>query len=170
MDENIKLIIEGCFEDINANKFPDIALSVFLHQYTHNEIYRSFVDLLQIKPENVLKTDQIPFLPVSFFKTHKVKTGKWNEAKYIFESSGTTGDEPARHYVYDDKVYEASLLYGFRKFYGEPQDYTILALLPSYLERKNASLVHMAKVLIEKAGNPNRGFTLMNGNNCMSYY
>ena len=76
----------------------------------------------------------------------------------IFESSGTTGDTPSRHYVADASIYEQSLLRGFEAFYGNPANYTILALLPSYLERKNASLVHMATTLMEKSGKPGNGF------------
>jgi phenylacetate-coenzyme A ligase PaaK-like adenylate-forming protein len=160
VDQNIKLIIEGRFEDINENKFRDIALSIFRYQYANNDIYRAFADSLQKSPEIISELNEIPFLPVSFFKTHKVATGTWDKAKLIFESSGTTGEHTARHYVYDDKMYEASLLYGFRHFYGAIEDYTILALLPSYLERKNASLVHMARVLMDNSGKTDCDFYL----------
>ncbi len=160
MDQNIKLIIEGRLEHINGDKFKDIALAVFHYQYAHNSIYRSFTDSLHIEPENVCELNEIPFLPVSFFKTHKVVNGDWGHADLVFESSGTTDETPARHYVYDRKLYEASLLYGFREFYGMPEDYVILALLPSYLERKNASLVHMAKVLMGQSGRAECGFYL----------
>ncbi len=160
VDENIKLIIEGRFESINADKFNDIALAVFRYQYANNEVYRSFADSLRIIPENVAELNKIPFLPVSFFKTHKIVSGAWPDAVFIFESSGTTGDIPSRHYVYDDKLYEAALLYGFNKFYGKPEDYVVLALLPSYLERKNASLVQMAKVLMETGSRIESGFYL----------
>jgi phenylacetate-coenzyme A ligase PaaK-like adenylate-forming protein len=160
VDQNIKLILDGRFECINAENFNDIALAVFRHQYANNDLYRSFTNSLHIQPESVDELNKIPFLPVSFFKTHKVSTGVWKEASFVFASSGTTGDIPARHYVYDDKLYEASLLYGFRKFYGDPEDYVILALLPSYLERKNASLAYMAKVLMERSTKTESGFYL----------
>ena len=98
------------------------------------------------------------FLPVSFFKSHKIVTGDIAAPALIFESSGTTGEATSRHYVADAEIYERSLLQGFEEFYGAPEQYAILALLPSYLERKNASLVHMAKVLMEKSGHADNGF------------
>ena len=111
----------------------------------------------------VVTLSQVPFLPISFFKTHEVVTllqepGKRPDFDLVFESSGTTGEIPSRHHILDAAVYEKSLLSGFMQFYGPPQQYTILALLPSYLERKNASLVHMAATLMEKSGQPGSGF------------
>lgn len=146
--------------EINAQNFENVALSLFFYQYYNNTVYHDFVDALHIAPSQVQTLSQIPFLPISFFKTHKVVTGTNKEAALTFESSGTTGEVPSRHYVYDSALYEASLLNGFQHFYGSPQDYVILALLPSYLERGNSSLVHMAKVLMEKSGNEASGFYL----------
>jgi phenylacetate-coenzyme A ligase PaaK-like adenylate-forming protein len=146
--------------NINAGNFDDIALQVFAHQYRQNDIYRAFTDALRIAPAEVTNVEQIPFLPISFFKTHKVVSDPHAEIAFTFESSGTTGETPSRHYVTDAAVYRESLLRGFQQFYSDPKDYAILALLPSYLERKNASLVHMAKVLIEESGHPDCGFYL----------
>jgi phenylacetate-coenzyme A ligase PaaK-like adenylate-forming protein len=145
---------------INADSFDDIALQLFQHQYHNNVIYRQFTDALKIAPASVTSVHKIPFLPTPFFKTYKVLTGTALLPELIFESSGTTGDIPSRHYVADATIYEASLLAGFRAVHGDPSRYAILALLPSYLERSNASLVHMAKVLMRESAHPDNGFYL----------
>jgi len=150
----------GYMQDINAENFADIALSLFRFQYDQNSLYAQYTDALHIDPSSVKTLSQIPFLPISFFKTHQVKSGAWADTALLFESSGTTGDIPSRHYVHDGALYEAALLDGFRSVYGDPSQYAVIALLPSYLERGNASLVHMAKVLMEKSGHPDCGFYL----------
>ena len=160
MSYNIELKNKQWPPAVNAINFDDIALAAFRYQYEHNEIYNAFTKALHIDPEQVKSIEQIPFLPISFFKTHRVATGNGQEAAHIFESSGTTGEIPSKHYVHDGEIYERSLLSGFEAFYGNPADYVIIALLPSYLERRNASLVQMAKVLMEKSGHPDCGFYL----------
>ncbi|XZF12884.1 LuxE/PaaK family acyltransferase [Chitinophagaceae bacterium MMS25-I14] len=150
----------GYIQCINAENFDEIALALFRFQYETNQLYREFTDALHILPEQVNKLQDIPFLPISFFKTYKVQSGNWQEPALVFESSGTTGDIPSRHFIHDATIYEDALMHGFNQFYGAPEDYAILALLPSYLERGNASLVHMAKVLMEKSGHPDCGFYL----------
>lgn len=145
---------------VNAADFEAQALEVFKYQYQHNTIYKQFIDALRIHPENVDAIQKIPFLPISFFKTHKIITGDWQQPALTFESSGTTGDIPSRHYIYDADIYKTALMSGFSQFYGDPADYAILALLPSYIERGNASLVHMAKTLMDKSGHPACGFYL----------
>ena len=142
----------------DAMNFEPIALDVFRYQYANNELYRQYCQALRISTEDVTSLQQIPFMPVSFFKTHKVVTGSDTAAQLIFESSGTTGEMPSRHYVADAGIYEKSLVQGFEQFYGNVSDYTILALLPSYLERKNASLVHMAKTLMERSASVDNGY------------
>lgn len=146
--------------NINADSFRNIALSVFRHQYLNNELYRDFTNALNVSPDDVNTLKDIPFLPISFFKTHHIATGDWQQPELVFESSGTTGDIPGRHFVYDAGIYRQSLLDGFKSFYGAPQQYVIIALLPSYLERRNASLVHMANVLMQESGHPDCGFYL----------
>ncbi len=139
--------------------FEQLALVVFQYQSAHNELYHSYCDALHINEADVTTLTQIPFLPVSFFKTHTVVTEHGSDkAALVFESSGTTGEVNSRHYVYNAAIYERSLLQGFEQFYGDPAGYAILALLPSYLERKNASLVHMAKTLMGKSGHPDNGY------------
>lgn len=150
----------GYIAGINSHSFRETALALFQYQYHGNEIYRAYADAIHRDPSRVTELHEIPFLPVSFFKTHVVKTGDWDQAAIIFESSGTTGEIPARHRVRDMQLYHDSLLAGFRKFYGDPADYVILALLPSYLERGNSSLVHMAQTLMEYGGHKESGFYL----------
>lgn len=160
MDYNFGTADASYIDDINADTFDDIALQLFRRQYRDNALYRQYTDALHIDPAAVRSLQQIPFLPISFFKTHKVATGLWPEAGFIFESSGTTGDTPSRHYVKDLALYEHALLQGFEAVYGPVRDWTILALLPSYLERQNASLVHMAKTLMQHSGQEHNGFYL----------
>jgi hypothetical protein len=145
---------------INDHLFGEFALDLFRYQYEGNTLYRSYCDALHVDPARVTGLTSIPFLPISFFKTHAVKTGDWIQPQLVFESSGTTAETPARHYVKDTTLYEASLLTGFSDIMGPPADYAILALLPSYLERKNASLVHMASVLMANSRHPDNGFYL----------
>ncbi len=153
-------ISPGYINSITADNFTDRALDLFRLQYDANSIYRSYVDALGRSPDGVRALHEIPFLPVSFFKTHQVKTGTWDQPAIVFESSGTTGEIPARHAVWDIQLYHESLLQGFQKFYGRPSEYVILALLPSYLERGNSSLVHMAQTLMEYGGFEESGFYL----------
>lgn len=151
---------------LNATKanFEDLSLEVFHYQYERNLIYHEYCKALHIEQYTVEKFNQIPFLPISFFKTHVVTTDNPDETnngathELLFESSGTTGETPSKHYIPDAGIYERSLVNGFKQFYGSPQQYAILALLPSYLERKNASLVHMAKTLMGRSGHPDNGF------------
>ena len=142
----------------NAASFERIALDVFRYQSANNTLYREYCNALHVNATNVKSLPQIPFLPISFFKTHRVMTGTNNIAEITFESSGTTGEQPSRHYVTDAAIYKSSLLQGFEEFYGDPSEYVILALLPSYLERQNASLVYMAKTLMEKSSHADNGF------------
>lgn len=160
MAYKIELKHPGYLSHINAANFDDIALQVFHYQYERNSIYRDFTNAIKVDPAKVADIFHIPFLPIGFFKTHAVLSGMGTLPPLVFESSGTTGDIPSRHYVADEQVYEASLLQGFSEFYGDPAGYAILALLPSYLERKNASLVHMAKVLMRESEHPACGFYL----------
>lgn len=141
--------------------FNKAALSVFDFQYDQNKVYREFCDHLKRKPGNVSAIEDIPFLPIEFFKSHKVAK---NPDRYdiIFTSSGTTGSVTSKHYVQDLRWYEESYLNGFRYFYGNPEEYTILALLPAYLEREGSSLIYMVDDLIKRSGNEHSGFYLNN--------
>jgi phenylacetate-coenzyme A ligase PaaK-like adenylate-forming protein len=161
MYSNIEQITRNSdwLSDINAANFEAYALSVFHYQYENCFVYNEFVKALRIKPETINNMQQIPFLPIAFFKSHKVVTGDF-EAAVTFESSGTTGMQNSKHFVKDTSLYEESFMIAFRQFYGEPEDFVFLCLLPSYLERGNSSLVFMADALIKKSGNSDSGFYL----------
>jgi len=145
--------------DINTANFEAFALSVFHYQYEKCLVYNEFVNALGIRPEEINSLQKIPFLPISFFKSHKVVSGLF-DAAVTFESSGTTGMQSSKHFVKDTALYEDSFMIAFRQFYGEPEDYIFLCLLPSYLERGNSSLVYMADALIRKSNNADSGFYL----------
>lgn len=158
---NIKALINPeKLTNVSDVDFGIKALEVFRHQYRCNDIYRRYCDAIHLDVNRVDSLSQIPFLPVSFFKTHCPLTApaSRDNAVLLFESSGTTGTDTSRHYVADAAIYERSLLSGFAQYYGDAGDYTILALLPSYLERKNASLVYMAKTLMKAGGHSESGF------------
>jgi hypothetical protein len=139
--------------------FQKNALETFHRQAKQNEVYKSFVSRFCPDLDRVGAIRQIPFLPVSFFKTAGVKTGDF-AAEMIFESSGTTGENPARHEVKDLQLYRESFVKGFKYFYGDPQDYCILGLLPAYLERSGSSLVYMVHELIDLSRRSESGFYL----------
>lgn len=139
--------------------FKATALEVFKFQFEHNAVYRSFCDLLYKHPSDVRSLEQIPFLPIEFFKTHTIiSTNKSTEA--TFTSSGTTGSIVSKHHVVDLDVYKQSFRTGFKSFYGTIENYTVLALLPSYLEREGSSLVYMANDMILQSKQPESGFYL----------
>ena len=143
----------------NESNFSELALEVFHYQYNEVEIYQHFCRAMKRTPENVKVLDEIPFLPIEFFKTHHVIVrGKVPEK--IFKSSGTTGSVASKHLVANTALYEKSFQLGFEKFYGHPTDYVILALLPSYMERGNSSLVYMADKLISESKKNASGFWL----------
>ncbi|MBL7703016.1 MAG: acyl transferase [Ferruginibacter sp.] len=143
----------------SAGNFNGLALELFNYQHRHNAIYRQFCDGLKVNPAKIDSLKKIPFLPISFFKTHEVKTGLF-ETEAVFESSGTTQSATSKHFVKDIALYRRSFNTCFEKFYGTPQHKCILGLLPAYLERKNSSLVLMADELIKASNNPFSGFYL----------
>jgi hypothetical protein len=145
----------------NQQEFTEVALAVFKHQFIHNKVYRSFCDLLYIHPSSVLAVEEIPFLPIQFFKSREVLSSL-DEVQEIFTSSGTTGSSISKHLVTDINLYKESYLKGFSHFYGNIEEYTILALLPSYLEREGSSLVFMVADLIQKSKKTESGFYLDN--------
>jgi hypothetical protein len=139
--------------------FKILALEMFRNQYLGNTLYRNFADRFRANPESVNALSQIPFLPVSFFKTSEVKTGNFS-AEIVFESSGTTDQVPARHFVKEIARYRESFVKGFEFFYGSPARYCILGLLPAYLERTGSSLVMMVDELIRLSQHEASGFYL----------
>ncbi|KAA5534695.1 acyl transferase [Taibaiella lutea] len=145
--------------EVNDRNFEEHAIAMFHFQYVNCIIYREFVDALRINPFDVNFLHRIPFLPISFFKTHEVMNGFF-KPQVTFESSGTTGMQSSKHYLKDTRLYEQSFMLAFEQFYGEPDDYVFLCLLPSYLERGNSSLVFMADALIKKSRHKESGFYL----------
>ena len=147
------------FSISNQKQFEKIALKVFRSQYENNSVYKEFCDFRKVKVQEVKSLQQIPFLPIQFFKSHTVVSNT-NPIQEIFTSSGTSGQITSRHCVTDISIYEESYRKGFAQFYGNIEDYVVLALLPSYLEREGSSLIYMFKDLIEKSNHPESGFYL----------
>src|SRR5215211_7422193 len=141
--------------------FTEKVLRIFQFQYAHNPVYQRFVNAINCKTDAIKKAEQIPFLPISFFKTHPVTATRFTP-EIVFESSGTTGSVNSRHLVKDVRLYEKSFLTAFEQVYGPVKNFCILGLLPSYLERSSSSLVYMVKRMIELSGHPLGGFYLYN--------
>ena len=142
-------------------EFEALALDIFSFQFENNKTYRSFCDLLYKYPSDVKSYKDIPFLPIQFFKNRDILSNQ-DSVQKTFTSSGTTGTIPSKHLVTDISIYEKSYLKGFEHFYGNIEDYAVLALLPSYLEREGSSLIYMVNDLISKSKHPESGFYLNN--------
>lgn len=151
----------GIFEITTDTGFEKLALDTFYYQAKYSEVYKEFLAIRKIIPEKIKQVSEIPFLPVSFFKTHEITTCS-KKTEIIFSSSGTTKENTSRHFVSDVEFYTKSVLTGFQRVYGNVEDYCILALLPSYLEREDSSLVYMVKELINKSKCDDSGFFLNN--------
>ena len=152
---------QDIFTISSQKQFEKIALKVFRFQYENNLVYQEFCDFLKIDKQSVKTLQQIPFLPIQFFKNHNV-ISNMNEIQETFTSSGTTGIIASKHLVTDVSLYEQSYRNAFSEFYGNIEGYAILALLPSYLERSGSSLIYMVKDLIELSNNEHSGFYLHN--------
>lgn len=153
--------ITGLNQKSHEKDFEEIALSVFRWQAQHNKVYRTFLQHLNRQPEAVQSINDIPFMPIDLFKHHEVKTGSWQPQTW-FESSGTTGSRssPSRHFIHNTDFYHNLATRTFEHFYGLLDNFIILALLPSYLERQNASLVDMVNHFIIKSKHKLSGFFL----------
>lgn len=147
------------FSISNQKQFEKIALKVFRFQYENNTVYHDFCSYLKVDKQKVKTIEQIPFLPIQFFKSHQVISSPTSNPT-IFTSSGTTGTNTSNHFVTDITLYEESYLKGFSQFYGNIENYTILALLPSYLERSGSSLIYMVEDLIKMSNSKHSGFYL----------
>ncbi|RVT78374.1 acyl transferase [Flavobacterium sufflavum] len=145
----------------SQKQFEKIALKVFRFQYENNLVYKEFCDFLKTDVQKVKSLQQIPFLPIQFFKSHNVVSNN-NPIQTTFSSSGTTGMITSKHLVTDVTLYEESYRKGFAEFYGNIEDYVVLALLPSYLEREGSSLIYMVEDLIKLSNHPESGFYLHN--------
>jgi hypothetical protein len=145
------------FKIKDQSDFLEATLEIFEYQYSKNPVYQMFIDCLAKNGKSVDTISQIPFLPVELFRDHKVVTGD-SPVEMIFESSGTTGFNPGKHFVIDLKLYRESFLKAFNLFYGDIRKYSVMALLPSYTERKSSSLIYMADKLIIESRNAFSGF------------
>jgi hypothetical protein len=144
---------------VTESSFRQLALNIFHFQYDSNSVYRSYVNALGKTPSGVDEIEKIPFLPISFFKTDEIKAGKFN-AEVIFKSSGTTQTISSQHHVKDVSIYTQSFTTTFKEAYGDMQEWCILGLLPSYLEKGNSSLVFMVDDLVKQSQHPQSGFYL----------
>lgn len=145
------------FDIDTDDDFEKAALAVFRYQVANNEVYKRYVDLLKVNIDGVNSIEQIPFLPIEFFKKFQVKAGNFKPS-IIFTSSGTTGMSNSAHYVKDEQLYIKSFLQSFRQFYGDETAYTFICLLPSYLEREGSSLIYMMDYLVKASKQPLSGF------------
>ncbi len=145
--------------NIDKANFEKYALEVFHYQASENPVYKEFLNRVNCNALNINKIADIPFLPIGFFKSHRVVTGAFREEQ-VFLSSGTTGMQRSKHYVVDSDLYRQSFRKAFEYFYGSPENYTILALLPSYIEQQQSSLVFMMDDLIRQSHDKNSGFYL----------
>ena len=152
---------QDIFTISSQKQFEKMALKVFRFQYENNLVYQAFCDFLKVDKQSVKSLEQIPFLPIQFFKSHDV-VANTDDIQETFTSSGTTGMITSKHLVTDVSLYEQSYRNAFSEFYGNIEDYAVLALLPSYLERSGSSLIYMVKDLIELSNNENSGFYLHN--------
>ena len=160
MKEPVKNIdLEKRIFAASPQNFKSLALELFQFQHRHNAIYRQFCDSLRINPVAVDSLQKIPFLPISFFKTHTVTTTEF-EPEVQFESSGTTQAVSSKHFVKDISLYKKSFSQAFAHFYGAVEKKAVLGLLPSYLEQQNSSLVMMVDELIRASRHPLSGFYL----------
>ena len=147
------------FNISDAGKFETEALKIFRHQAKNNKVYKQFLKLLKIDFMSIGKVEDIPFMPVDFFKSHEVLSTE-DKVERIFSSSGTTGAVQSQHFVTNLQIYEESFNKGFQYFYGNVKNYTILALLPGYLERQGSSLIYMVDHLIKESASKDSGFYL----------
>jgi len=153
--------LKNIFNIKTEDDFLTSCLQTFRFQYENIEIYRKFVDYLNIDPENVDEVAKIPFLPIEMFKNHKILNKNVTTDLY-FQSSGTTQMNLSRHFIADTNIYEESIYKSFEQFIGKPEDFIFLGLLPSYLEKQNSSLIYMVDFLMKKSSKPENGYFLYN--------
>ncbi len=150
--------ITKIFQDHSSDSFGKLAKDVFDFQASKNLVYQAYLKNIGCKPNSVKTLEDIPFIPVELFKSHKVCCNiKANDISFL--SSGTLGLQ-SKHIVQDLSIYESSFIGSFEYFYGKIEDYTILALLPSYIEREGSSLIYMCEKLIQISNKKESGFYL----------
>lgn len=147
----MKELINRIFSIKDEIEFEELALEVFHFQYKNNKVYNKWCKLMKVEPCQVKLINQIPFLPISFFKTHDVISFKKEESTHFFKSSGTTSNQTSKHYIYDLGIYERSFIKCFEDFFSKIEDYCFIAILPNYLEQGNSSLVYMIDSFIKRS-------------------
>jgi len=145
----------------SGSDFERIALQLFHLQAVYNPVYAQFLEHLRVAPPQVHSVEEIPYLPVELFRSHRVQTGNY-EPELVFSSSSTSSSTPSVHLVRDGALYKHAFTRGFRQFYGSPEDWCVIGLLPSYLEREGSSLIFMVNELIRLSGHEKSGFYLHN--------
>ncbi len=158
---NVNINLAQIFSINDEATFSEVALAVFNHQAKNCAVYRDYIHHLKIDTTLIDHYEQIPFLPISFFKSHEVVSST-AKAEVVFSSSGTTGQTTSKHLVTDLKVYEESFNRAFKQFYGDPKEICLVALLPSYLEREGSSLIYMVDDLLKQSEHPLSGYFLHN--------
>ena len=151
---------EEIFQIKSEQEFNALCLRIFRYQYLNNTVYKLFTDSIGYEIDNISHYSQIPFLPIEFFKSYQITSGHHPIFDKIFTSSGTTGSNVSKHFVDDFQLYQKSFLKSFELFYGDPSQYILLALLPSYLEQDSSSLIYMTDYLIKSTRNYFSGFYL----------
>lgn len=157
---NRDILEKDVFNITTEEDFENCAMAVFEYQYAHTAAYRKFCDMFGSNPSNVDQIQDIPHLPIELYKSHKILSDQIENEAVVFTSSGTTGSIPSKHYLADLSLYQKSFTQAFEQHYGAVENWTILALLPSYLERGGSSLVYMVDQLIARSQQPNSGFFL----------
>ena len=147
---------------VAPENFEERTLAQFRWQAVHNPVYRRYLHELNVNPLNVGSLVRIPFLPIDFFKRHRVLSYHDTPVEAVFESSGTTGQLRSQHFVTHLAHYHRVSQHIFEQRFGSLNDYHVLALLPTYLERSNASLVSMVDHFIRQSDSPISGFYLDN--------
>ena len=155
----MSLNIGQIFSIYDEASFENVALKIFQFQAENCAVYKDYIYHLNINPSAINNVKEIPFLPISFFKTHEILS-PIVKPEIIFTSSGTTGSITSKHLVSKLEVYQESYNRAFKIFYGEPEEFCILALLPSYLERKGSSLIYMVDDLLKQSQHPKSGYFL----------
>jgi hypothetical protein len=158
---SIRASLQEQIRNVGSQTFDSLALAIFRYQAANNSIYASYLNFLKKDISQIEFLTDIPFMPIDFFKKHTIISGSL-PIETIFESSGTTGIVTSRHYVADTGWYDQISSQIFEQTYGSLAHFQILALLPSYLERNNSSLVYMIQQFIEKTNATQSGFFLNN--------
>lgn len=153
--------MKSIFDIKTEQEFLDVALTTFRYQYKNIDVYRKFVDYLNLDAETVNSLDKIPFLPIEMFKNHQILDKNISTHLY-FQSSGTTQMNLSKHFIANENIYQESIYKSFEQFIGKPEDFIFLGLLPSYLEKQNSSLIYMVDFLMRKSDKPENGYFLYN--------